>query len=387
MKRTMILAACAFAAVTLVYGSEELDIYTMMYQQSVNAAERYAVLRNVADAKIPGAGALYAQALAQLLTEQPSLRTIAEKETADASARLLVGLLGGEKYAAAANDLWRTVDTFSNPLVKADALIALGKTRSDSHLPQVLRLLSDLNLKPSTDPEAGEKIAYGAVLALEKYRSIEGYAPVFFAATGWYGRRVRDQAAATLPYIVDDPSEAISEIIRLGGYDVKLLGLEKEVESKAPAAAKAGVAQIALEEGWKAVTNDIKDRNMLARLRKLAIATLVQNDSSEPSVVPLLERSYKEGIDAEEKIAAVNALSRNKSDEAARALSSFLLALNAKRRSGGITQEDERMVRVVIPAIGAHGSPLGRPALQAVDFLEWTNAVKVLAADALKRLR
>jgi hypothetical protein len=386
MKRVS-LAAAFFAVAVLSFASEELDVYAMMYRSSATLQERYAVLRNAAEAKVPNAGALYAEALTQLLLEQPNLRSAAEKEAADASARLLAGLLGDSKYAAAAKDLWRVVENFENPLVKADALIALGQTRSTELFPFVLRTLSDLNLRPSTDPEAGEKIAYGAVIAMEKYRMIDGYAPVFFASAGWYSRRVKEQAARTLPFIVDDPSEALSAIIRSGTYDVKLLALEKENASKASADAKAGVALVGLEEGWKAATNDVKDRVTLSRLRKLAIDMLSRSGSSAPSAVPLLERSYKEGIDAEERIGAVNALSRNRSDEAAKALSSFLMALNTKRRDNNITQEDERMVRVVIPAIGAHGSTLGKLALQAVEFQDWTNAVKVLAADSLKKLR
>ena len=386
MKRNILAAAFSLVA-SFVFASEELDIYTFMYRESVNAVERYSVLRNIADAEIPGAGALYAEALGRLLLEQPNLRSGAEKETADATAKLLAGLLGDIKYAGAADDLWRVVQNFENPLVKADALIALGKTRSAQHLPLVQRTLADLNIRPTSDREAGEKIAFGAIIALEKYRDISGYAPVFFAASGWYGRRVKDQAMATLPFIVDDPSEALSGIIRSSGYDMKLLALEKESESKASAEAKAAVALIALEEGWKAATNDIKDKVILSRLRKFSIDMLAKNGSSDPAATPLLEKSYKDGSDAEEKIAAVNALSKNRSDEAAKALSSFLMMMNGKRRSEAITVEDERMVRVIIPAIGAHGSPIGLPALQAVEHQDWTNAVKLLATDALKRLR
>lgn len=385
MKR--IWLAAVFFAAAFAAGAQELDVYAMIYRNSANQAERYAVLRNVAEAKLAGAGSLFAEALAQLLLEQPNFRTAAERETADASARLLCSLLGESKHAASAGDLWRVVQNFDNPLVKADALVALGQTRSAELLPQVVKTLNDLNLSPSSDREAGEKIAYGAVISLEKYRDISGYAPVFFASVGWYNRRIKDQAAQTLPFIVDDPSSALTAIIRSGGYDVKLLALEKENASKAPADARAGVALAGLEEGWRAATNDVKDRIVLSRLRKLAVDMLVKSGSSSPAAVPLLEKSYKEGIDTEERIAAVNALSLNRSDEAMRALSSFLMMLNGKRRSGNITQEDERIVRVVIPAIGVHGSPLGRPALQAVEYQDWTNAVKLLAADALKRLK
>ena len=381
------LSAAFFALAAVLFASEELDMYAMMYRSSASMQERFAVLRNVAEAKLPDAGSLYAEALAQLLLEQPNLRATAERDAADASARLLAGLLGELKYAGAANNLWRVVENFDNPLVKADALIALGQTRSPELFPFVLRTLSDLNLRPSADPEASEKIAYGAVIAMEKYRDITGYAPVFFASTGWYSRRVKDQADRTLPLIADDPSEALTGIIRSGGYDVKLLALEKENASKASAEAKAGVALVGLEEGWKAATNDVKDRVVLSRLRKLAIDMLAKSGVSTPAAAPLLERSYKEGLDTEERIAAVTALSKNRSDEAGKVLSAFLMALNAKRRDNNITQEDERIVRVVIPAIGVQGSPFGKIALQAVEFQDWTNVVKVLANDALKKLR
>jgi tetratricopeptide (TPR) repeat protein len=266
-------------------------------------------------------------------------------------------------------------------------LIALGRIRSEAHLELVIKLLEDLNINPVADREKGEKIAYGAIQSLEKYRNIAGYSPVFFAASAWYSRRVKDQAIATLPYIVDDPSEAISAIIKSGNYDIKLLGLQKENESKASPTAKSGVALLALSEAWKAATNDVKERITLSRIRKMAIEMLVKYGSSTPEAVPLLERCYKEGIDMEEKLGAVTALSLNKSEEAAQALSSFLLNMNTKRRANDIKQEDERMVRALIPALGAQGSPKGRIALQQVELTDWTNAVKVLAAEALKKLR
>lgn len=385
-KRIILVAALAMAAV-FAFASEELDVYTFLYRSSATAAERYAILRNVADAKTPGAGALYAEALARLLQEIPNLKSTAEKESADSSALLLATLLGQEKYAAAANDLWRVVDSFDNPLVKAEALIALGKARSPELFPQVKKVLADLNLKPTADPDAGEKIAYGAVIALEKYRSIEGYRAVFIASTAWYSRRVKEQASATLPFIMDDPSEPLTAIIQSEGYDLKLLALEKEDQSKAPSEAKSGVALVALGEGWRAATNDIQDRSILTRLRKLSLEMLVRHASSAPTTVPYLERSYKEGADLEEKLAAITALSLNKSDESARALSSFLMMLNARRRSNAITQEDERVVRALIPALGTQGNTLLKPSLQAVEYMEWTNAVKQLAADALKKIR
>lgn len=381
----LLIGLSAFGA----FASEAMDVYTFLYEQAASPQERLAVLKSLSDQNIDGAGQLYAQALTQLLQEFPSLKTTAERDAADQSARLLAQLLGNSKYTSAAGDLWRVVENFSNPLVKADALIAMGKLRNVDYAELIEKLLYDLNLKPATDPEAGEKIAYGAILALEKYQQPSGYLPVFFAATGWYNKRIREQAERSLPYILDNPETPLSSLIKSSAYtyDIKFLALQRMEASKAPADAKARVAVIALAEGWRASTMDVKQRVQLGNSRKLAIDMIRRYKTEDTTVLPLLERSYKEGIDTEEKLNAVAALSAIGTDDAARLLSNFLLALNAKRKANNITQEDEQLVRAVIPALGATGKSVARPALQAVEYQDWTNYVKTLAQDALKQIK
>lgn len=381
----LLIGLSAFGA----FASEAMDVYTFLYEQATSPQERLAVLKSLSDQNIDGAGQLYAQALTQLLQEFPSLKTTSERDAADQSARLLAQLLGNSKYTAAAGDLWRVVENFSNPLVKADALIAMGKLRNVDYAELIEKLLYDLNLKPATDPEAGEKIAYGAILALEKYQQPSGYLPVFFAATGWYNKRIREQAERSLPYIQDNPEVPLTSLIRSSAYtyDIKFLALQRMEASKAPADAIARVAVIALAEGWRASTMDVKQRVQLGNSRKLAIDMIRRYKTEDTTVLPLLERSYKEGIDTEEKLNAVAALSAIGTDDAARLLSNFLLALNAKRKANNITQEDEQLVRAVIPALGATGKSVARPALQAVEYQDWTNYVKTLAQDALKQIK
>ena len=370
------------------FASEAIDVYTYLYEQSTTAQERLAVLRSIADQNIDGAGQLYAAALAQLLQEFPTLKTTAERDAADQSALLLAQLLGETKYTTAAGDLWRVVQNFSNPLVKAEALIAMGKLRNPDYSEQVENLLTSLNLKPASDPEAGEKIAYGAILALEKYRQPTGYLPVFFAATGWYGKRVRDQAEKSLQYILDNPESPLSNIIKSSAYpyDIKYLALQRMDSSQAASDAKARVAVLSLSEGWRASTMDVKQRVQLANIRKFAIDMIRRYKTNAAAVFPLLERSYKEGIDMDEKLISIAALASIGTDDAARLLSNFLLALNAKRKANNITQEDEQLVRAIIPALGATGSPVARPALQSVEYQDWASYVKTLAQDALKQI-
>lgn len=390
MKNKSLVFMVLFGAVAsfFAFASEELDIYTNIYRNAMTWNERLNILRDVSSSNLDGVGQLYAEALSQLILEQPNLQTTAEKTAADESARLLANLLGDAKYTGAAGDLWKVVQNFSNPLVKADALIALGRVRGTDYLEQVVKILTDLNLSPTSDPESGQKIAYGAILALEKYKDPSGYLPVFFASTGWYNRRVKDQAVASLPYIIDDPSEPLSSILKSSGYsyDTKLLALQKEEESKAPPSSKATVAVLALSEGWKAATNDVKQRMQLANMRKLSIDMIKRYGSADPAAIPLLGQSYTMGIDSEERLSSVAALAAIGSDAAARTLANFLLDLNKKRQDGNITAEDERMVRAVIPALGSTAKPIARTALRMVENVDWTNAVKVLAAEALKKI-
>lgn len=388
MKRLILIVFISLCAIG-VYASEAMDVYTFLYEQATSPQERLAILKSLSDQHIDGAGQLYAQALSQLLQEFPSLKTTAERDAADQSARLLAQLLGTSKYTAAAGDLWRVVENFSNPLVRADALIAMGKLRNLDYAELIEKLLYSLNLKPASDPEAGEKIAYGAILALEKYQQPTGYLPVFFAATGWYNKRIREQAEQSLPYILENPEAPLSELIKSSAYtyDVKLIALKRMEASKAADDAKARVAVIALGEGWRSATMDVKQRVQLSNIRKLSIDMVRRYTTLDKAVLPLLERSYKEGIDLEEKLNAVAALSSIGTDDAARILSSFLLVLNAKRKANNITQEDEQLVRAVIPALGATGKSVARPALQAVEYQDWTNYVKVLAQDALRKIK
>jgi 20S proteasome alpha/beta subunit len=82
----------------------------------------------------------------------------------------------------------------------------------------------------------------------------------------------------------------------------------------------------------------VKDRVRLGSLRKLSIEMIARNGVASDAATPLLERSYKEGIDMEERLGAVQALAAVNTDGAARSLSSFLMILNGKRKSGNITR-------------------------------------------------
>jgi hypothetical protein len=389
MKKLMVLLILMAAVATAGFSAtEEVQVYEFLYNASPTHSGQLDILQNMAESRLSGAGEFYAKALRKLVSEYKNIRDVTEKNAADEQAMLLSALLGAEKYTQAAADLWLVVDGFAAPLVKAEGLMALGKIRAITYLPQVIRVLESTNAAPTVDRLNGERIAFGAIIALEKYQDPTGYLPVFLASIGWYSERIKSQAAKSLPFIAQDPTAYMLQVVRGSGYDypTKYSALRTIEASKVSNQNKASVAVAALTEGWRASTNDVQLRSTLAEMRKMAIGMINRYKTSDEAVYPLLERSYTQGVDTQEKLSAIAALASQGTEESAKRLSSFLMDLNAKRVSGNIRPEDEQMVRAVIPAIGQTGQSVGRTALNQVGASNWTPAVVALANNALKQL-
>jgi hypothetical protein len=214
---------------------------------------------------------------------------------------------------------------------------------------------------------------------------------VFFAANGWYDSRIKTQAAASLSAITDDPTEPLLQVLKSSGYSypLKYLALQTEDASQASAASKARVAATALAEGWKAATASIHQRNELAQLRKLSIDMIRRYGLGDDDnvVYTNLGRSYREGIDINEKLDAVQALSSIASNQAAFLLNSFILAIHQRRQSNALTREDDQLIRALITALGATKRSIGKPSLTMVQQSPaWTNTIRRLAGDALDDL-
>ncbi|MDR0555198.1 MAG: hypothetical protein LBG76_10445 [Treponema sp.] len=391
MKRFIFLVLLV-VSVTTIYGlSDELAVDLQYFNMADTVTEQYGIVKGVVDAKKPDAGEFYAAVLDRLLREYPSVKGNQEVNAADNLAQLVTDALGNEKYQDAGQNLWKTVETFSDPLVKQNALIAMGKIGVTDLLPQVVQLLNDLNAHPRSDQaakESGERIATGAIIALENYKDISGYLPVFFASTGWYHERVKSQAQAALPRITEDPAEPLTSVIQSPAYlySIKYEALQTCERSWMPSDKKAMVALVALTEAWRVSTNDIRYRMDLVRMRKLALTMIRSYGIQDPAVYPLVERCYKEGSDEEEKLGAVYTLTALGTEDAAKMLSSFLMDITTKLQDGTLTRGDERMVRAIIPALGETKRSSGASALRAVQAAGWTSTVKRLAADALKKI-
>ena len=115
---------------------------------------------------------------------------------------------------------------------------------------------------------------------------------------------------------------------------------------------------------------------------------IFQYGTGDQAVLAPLERSYKEGLDTQERYAAVNTLSAlaargNLEEKTIGLLGAFLIALNGKCSDSSLTPADEAMVRVVIPALGNTRKQGAVRPLNTVQSVPWTNTVKRLARTAI----
>jgi hypothetical protein len=227
-------------------------------------------------------------------------------------------------------------------------------------------------------------------MALEKFRDEKGYLPIFIMSVGGYPERIKELARATMPIILEDPSELLTEqVIKSSSYapDVKFVALQTIENANASDASKATAAVAALSEGWRQTTNDVRQRGQIAQMRKTCIDMIRRYGTTDAAVYPLLERSYKEGLDEKEKLDSLQCLGALATDDAARLLNSSLTILIGRLQSGAITRSENDLVRAVISAIGAAGKASSRAPLRTLIALDAaTNAVKQLANDALAKL-
>jgi len=367
---------------------QDPDYNTRQFDDQVTLQGKFGMVRAATDDGT-ATTEFYAYALDSLLSLYPNVQGVTETRTADDMAQFLAAKLGEAGHTESGPNLWRVVDLFANPLVRAEALAALGKAQATDQLPQVVQLLTDINLEPGKDPMIREQVAFGAIVSLEEYRDGTGYLPVFFVTTGWYTDRVKNRAREALPKILDNPTEPLLSVIKSSSYNyaVKLTALQTLEAADVTTQQKSQGAVASLAEAWRTSTNEQTQRSILIRTRKLSLSMIRRYGTDDANVYPLLERCYKQGVDEEEQIAAIAALSALATDDSVRLLGGFLYDINTNLDRGTLKQEHERLIRVIIPALGNTGRPSARAPLRTILQKDWTGAVQRLAQDALKKVQ
>jgi hypothetical protein len=336
----------------------------------------------VSNEGIADSASFFADALKTLLLQKPDTRTVLEKRALEEAIRVIAEQISQQQYAEASLDLWRTVESFSNPLIKSDALSALGAIGATDYLARIIRVLEQNNLYPTQPREDGERIAYGAITALGHFGDASAYMPVFVASKGWYSQWIKNYATETLPSIASDPAEALVKGISntLYSYQTRYEALVALDESTASDELKSQGALYGLSEGWTHLPANSRD---VVTIRKRAIAMISKYGVAEDQAYTLLRRSYQEAYDMEEQFAVVSTLSHIASDQAVNLLTSFIYDINEKQRYGSLQGTDERLIRALIPALRETGSSAGDKVLKEILLLNWTSNVLELARESI----
>lgn len=377
----------ALAATMTVAAEEDAATYGRLLETAETVADKSPLATTLASLNDPSAGQYVFEALDWAVRSRSSIHAGSELESYERFVRTLVKCLGDWNYAGSASLVMRAYDDSADPLTKAEALMALGSLRADEYAGKIAIILRDLNHEPSEDARAGEKIAYGCVVALERLRSPVGYAPVFFASEGWYSKYVRDQAERSLPLILDDPSGAIEAIIAEGSVSDSIRALALELRSNAPASGKLSVAARALSRGLVGQPRGATERTEFSQLRSGALSAIVSLGGTNGAAVRDFVAAYRVGT-TDERLLVLKALGQDKTAAAASALSDIILDLNAAQLSGIVDETRNKLTSAAIQNAALNGSKELLHAVEAVHVNQgWSGSVLALAAEALKALQ
>jgi len=387
MNKKTVAFLISFTALStaIVFGREATEMWKRLYARATTMEQKYSVMQNLIEQDDADIVPTLQSSLDELLRMSSGLKTTTDRDSWTQLCRLIVNGLGKMKATEAAPSLYACFLTAENPVLKAEALTAVGKVKGIDFVEPISLLLKNLNLNQGGDAQSSEIIAYECINALEKLKSPAGYKQVFFAMTGWYSQRVKDRAMAALPNIVSDPSDILSEIMREAQPEIKLQALQVSEASGSPDDKKIVLAIIALEVGLAEESQDSRKNVKYGALRVAAINALIAHRSRNDSAVRLLRQAIDKNYDMNEKLSAVTALGIAGSDAATKNLAELMDGQN-QRQAAGIPDSDNRFNIAIMRALGATRNPLAKPVLLAVEFSNYTPAMIRVSKEALQEI-
>jgi len=366
---------------------ESVRVYGIILAEAETVDQKYAAATSAAALNDPAIAPYLADALDWALGARSAIKAGPERETYERLTRVLLKGLGEAKYSNAADSAMRAVDDSPDPLTRAEALIALGSMRAVEFAERIALLLRDLNNQPTEDRDAGEKLAYGCVIALEKMRSPVGFSPLFFASEGWYSKRVRDQAEQSVTILLDDPSDAISALFPVESPPRLIRALELELRSTAPAEGKTRIAALALARGISYSPRNRTEQNQLAELRIKAMNFLATSGPGNGSTTVNIAEAYRIGS-YDERLVALKALGYEKTSTSALALRDIILEIDSAQRAGLVDETRNALMRSALQNAAINANKELAPAIQTVLInAGWSSGVLTLASAAQKALQ
>jgi hypothetical protein len=231
--------------------NENVVVWEQIYQQADSDQQRLSVLLKIIDLKDSEFAPVLQKALDELVTRRLESGTTEEQFNKNRLASLLVQELGNLKSIESAESVYNLYNEVTEPVLKGEAAVALGKMRATDYAEKLSFDLASINLQPDPATSRNQEIvALALVQSLNAMRSPLGYEPVFLASMGWYSAAsmVRQTAEAALVTMVDDPTDSILKILTDNpSLEIKLKALEASFASKASSDQKIKVASQTLQ--------------------------------------------------------------------------------------------------------------------------------------------
>jgi len=388
----LLLGICASA----ISASEVSAVWTRLYQRARTFPQKQQIMMNIVEQHSREMIPVLTEALGQEILTFGDTANLTENSMQTELMKVIVKELGRLKAGDARDAVMETVRIANDPILKGEAILALGKMGAREHAEELALMLRNLNFGPRDleNQRSDEITAYALVSALELLRSEEGFAPTFFASLGWYSSQsgVRKKAEEALVVMVDDPTDQLTGILLNNpDYTAKLAALRAEERSTAPEDRKAATAVVGLDEGLKYSPKNLAERGQLKELRLYAMEMLKKYPQPrEPQLLVNTERMillYRSNrvFDEDEMITLMETMGTFEGEETARILSDFLGYYNLRRDAG--PPDSYRIVRALIQALGTVGDTAGLEELTMVTISEaWEAAVKREAAAAIRKI-
>ncbi len=380
-----VLLVCA--GLSQLHANEAARVFGIILGQAQTINEQYSAAMNLVSLNDPTSAEYVSDALDRLLETRGLVKVASDKELYERLTRIYAKSLGDWRYSNASLSLWRIVKESTDPLTRAEAIIALGAIRAQEYAERISLVLADLNSQPTPDRDAGEKIAYACVLSLENMKSPVGFSAVFFAVDGWYSKRVKDQAERSLPLILSDPTDSLLAIMDTEQTPRKIRALDLALRSGATKENKIKASAYALHS---AIINLPRDKNegvLLAGMRKQAMGGLISLGDKSGASAQDFKESYRIG-DIDERLVALKAMGQDASVASALVLSEIITTMNEEQRAGVTSEMRNTLMKAAAQNAGINGKKELFMALQMVKANEkWSNGIITQASESLKLIK
>jgi len=377
--------------------NEVAAIWTRLYERVRTLDQKQQIMLNIVEQHSRDMIPVLTEALDEEIRTFRNTANVTEKSKKNALMKMVVKELGRLKAGEAVPVVWETVETVEEPLLKGEAIIALGSMGGRQYADEMALMLRNINFNYDEieNQRKNEIIAYSLVMALGRFKSEVGYAPVFFASQGWYSGRsqVKDLAETVLQQMVDDPTDQLLTILRENNeYKVKLAALRAAEESAAPETGKAQVAAAALNEGLTYSPKNQAQKRQLKTIRLNALRMLKkypqpENETLTDNMVQMLRLYRTDRVFAEdEMITLLETMGTYTGEEVARPLAELLAYYNERRE---FTSPDSyRIVTALIQAVGDIGHVAGLEELTIITISDyWEGAIQREAQAAIDRIK